>query len=639
MTRRARRKPDVPVDDRLGHSDPLPARVVAWFRRDITLVLLDALVVLASYLVALVVRFEGSVPDEYWHNFWMFLPAALFGYLYLNFAFGLYGQMWRYASVREARRVLASGTIVGLWLLTGSELLGGDIRVLPLSVVALGAVFSLLGLGMIRFQSRLFAVRRRIAEEERTRVLLMGAGDAGAMVLRDILRHPQLGLRPVGLIDDDPRKVGRRLQGIPVLGSRARIPELAGPLRVDQVFLAIPSATSEVVRQIVALCEQAGVGVRVLPSIREVVGGRVTARDIRDLRIEDLLGRQLVEIDLESVRGITRDRRVLVTGAGGSIGSEIARQVLEFGPSQLVLLDRDEIHLHDLLTELHGTDDVPIALADIRDREHMLALFKRYRPEVVFHTAAHKHLPILETHPREAVLTNVLGTSNVAEAALTVGSGRFVLISTDKAVKPISVMGASKWLAEQIIWSKGSNDCAFSAVRFGNVIGSRGGVVQTFLKQVSDGGPVTVTDTRMARYFMSIEESVQLVLQAAALSRGGEVFTLEMGEPVAITELAREVIRLAGRVPGRDIEITTIGARPGEKLVEDLLDPDERPAPSEHDAITVSRPVPPEAATLNRVLSELRSLAEEGREDVLGDRLRALAARRRLVEVAEEVGG
>lgn len=616
--------PEGALTEKRAHQRTWPERIIAWVRRDVALVLMDVVIVVVSYLVALVLRFEGSVPPDYWRNFWLFIPAAVFGYLYLNFAFGLYGQMWRYASVREARRLIASGAVVGLWLLAGSEVLGGEVRVLPMSVVVLGAAFTLLGFGAVRFQSRLFAVRRRIAEAERTRVLLFGAGDAGAMVLRDILRHPELGLRPVGAIDDDPRKVGRHLVGIPVLGTRERIGELVEKLHVDQILLAVPTATSEVVREIVTLCEQANVGIRILPPIGEVVGGKVTARDLRDLRIEDLLGRQLVRTDLEAVRSIIQGRRVLVTGAGGSIGAEIARQVVAFEPASLVLLDRDEIHLHDLLTALHGVQGVEIRLADIRDRDHVADVFRRCRPDVVFHAAAHKHLPILESHPREAVLTNVLGTRTVAEAAMDAGTERFVLISTDKAVRPTSVMGVSKWLAEQVIWSLAGRGCSFSAVRFGNVLGSRGGVVQTFLRQVGDGAPVTVTDPAMARYFMSIEEAVELVLQAAALSRGGEVFTLEMGEPVSIMELAREIIRLAGRVPGRDVQITIIGPRPGEKLVEDLLDPDEGPRPTEHPAIVASRPTALDPSAMASLLGDLQELADAGAEEDMARRLRSL---------------
>jgi FlaA1/EpsC-like NDP-sugar epimerase len=598
---------------------------VARLHRDVPLALLDLAVVFGAYLVALVIRFEGEVPDEYWASFWGFAPGAAGVYLVTHYLFGLYGQMWRYASIWEARQVVLASAVAASIVLAGSEVIGGRQRILPLSVVALGAMLALLAIGLIRFQSRLFALRRRAVPEKHQRVLIVGGGDAGSMVLRDIVRHPDVALEPVGVIDDDRRKVGRTLHGVPVLGTRAAIPASVERLRVDQVLLAIPSATGDVVREIFEVCEQARVDVRVLPSVREIVDGRVGVRDIRDIRIEDLLGRQLVQTDLAAVRSLLHGRRVLVTGAGGSIGSEIVRQVHEFGPAQLVLLDRDEIHLHDLLVAMGEPPGVEIALADVRDRDHLFDLFRGFRPEIVFHAAAHKHLPILERHPREALLTNVLGTANVAEAASAAGAERFVFISTDKAVRPTSVMGASKWFAEQVVWSNGGNHCAFSVVRFGNVIGSRGGVVQTFLRQVAVGGPVTVTDPGMARYFMSIEEAVQLVLQAAAMSRGGEVFTLEMGEPVPIVDLAREVIRLSGREPDRDIQIALTGPRPGEKLVEDLLDPAENPVPSEHPDITVSRPASPDGGALARVVGELERLAEAGREQQLGERLKALA--------------
>lgn len=605
---------------------PFAAKVARGVRRNLPLMALDLAAVMASYLMALALRFEGAVPAAYWRNFWVFVPFAIFSYLYLNWAFGLYGEIWRYASVREARRVVVSGGIAASFLIVASEIFGGGGRVLPLSVTTLGAAFSLLGLGAIRFQSRLFALRRRTSADERTRILLVGAGGGGAMVLRDILRHPELGMEPVAVVDDDPRKVGRSLLGVPVLGTRAAVPSLVERLDVDQVLVAIPTATGELVREVVALVEHADVDVRVLPSVREIVNNRVTVRDIRDVRLEDLLGRQLVETDLAAVRSLLRGRRLLITGAGGSIGSEIVRQVLEFEPSRVVLLDRDEIHLDDLLGTLGEAAGVEVVLGDIRDRAHMHAVLKRARPDVVFHAAAHKHLPILERHPREAVLTNVLGTMILAQASVEAAVERFVLISTDKAVRPSSVMGMSKWLAEQVVWSQQGAGCAFSAVRFGNVLGSRGGVVQTFLRQVAEGGPVTVTDPEMSRYFMSIPESVQLVLQAAALSRGGEVFTLEMGEPVRIVDLAHEVVRLAGRIPGRDVKIEVVGRRPGEKLVEDLLDPAERPEPSEHPDIMVSRPAVPDREALMGLLRDLERLARDNRTDELAATLRAASA-------------
>jgi FlaA1/EpsC-like NDP-sugar epimerase len=600
-----------------------PSRIVALVRRDVALVLLDIGVVGVSYLAALALRFNGSVPRNYWHNFRWFVVVVATVHLLSNYLFGLYGQMWRYASVREARQVVLSGIFAGAVMISTTWLLSGR-RFVPLSVVILGSALSLMGFGGIRFQSRLFGWRRRSAETEPSRVLLIGAGDAGSMVLKDLLHNPSLGLTPVGIVDDDPRKARLSLHGIPVLGRHTAIPALVPRLKVDQVLLAIPSATSDLVRDMAGLCEQANVALRVLPSIREVVGGRITARDIRDVQIEDLLGRQQVSVDMEAVAAIARGQRVLVSGAGGSIGAEIARQVAAFQPESVVLLDHDETHLHDLMTELHGHPEVQIALADIREQDRVISVFNRHRPQVVFHAAAHKHVDVLEMHPEEALATNIMGTANVTDAAVAAGVRRFVLISTDKAVRPEGVMGASKWFAEQIVRSV-DGGCVFCAVRFGNVLGSRGSVIPTFLRQIAMGGPVTVTHADMARYFMSIREAVLLVLQAAALSQGGEVFTLDMGDPVNILELARRLIRLSGRVPGRDIPIEFIGVRPGEKLVEDLVDPAEESVPSEHPSIVVSRPPRPQRALLKRAMREMEALARGGQSDELAVRMKALA--------------
>jgi FlaA1/EpsC-like NDP-sugar epimerase len=612
-----------------------PERIVRSVRRDLPLVVFDLAVVFAAYLAPLVLRFDGAVPLRYWHNFWFFGGIAAFLHLVSNYLFGLYGQMWRYASVQEARRVVLAGSTAG-GLVVAADLLAGSPRPLPLSVVILGAGVSLMGHGAIRFQSRLFGFRRREEVETPARILVMGAGDGGAALLQDILHHPNLGLDPVGVVDDDPRKVGRTLRGVRIEGSRSAIPSLVSRLRVDEVLLAIPSARGEVVRDVAALCEEAEVTLRVLPSVREIVGGRVSARDIRDLRIEDLLGREQVDTDVESVAAIVRGRRVMVTGAGGSIGSEVARQVAALEPSSLLLLDRDETHLHDLLVELNGSGPAEVVLADVRDRVRMAWLFSVRRPEVVFHAAAHKHVPVLETHPEEAVLTNVLGTANVAHEAVASGVERLVLISTDKAVRPVSVMGASKWFAEQIVRSYHGSGSVLCAVRFGNVLGSRGSVIPTFLRQISRGGPLTVTHPSMARFFMSVQEAVQLVLQAAALSTGGEVFTLDMGQPVNILDLARKVIRLSGRVPDLDIPIAIVGIRPGEKLVEDVADPSEEVLPSSHPAIRVSQPSTPDRASLRAAIRELETMALEGRSLDLAVRIKALATQ---VPVAEPAGG
>jgi FlaA1/EpsC-like NDP-sugar epimerase len=615
----------------------LPTRIVSRVRRDVPLALLDALVVVPAYLIPLALRFNGGVPADRWDAFWLFLPALIVIHLLCNYLYGLYGQMWRYASVQEARRVVLSAITSMVLVLMLVTIVGGRGRPIPLSVIVFGSASAVMAFGAIRFQSRLFAFRRRAVDERRTRVLLMGAGDAGAQVLSDILRTPELGLQVVGLIDDDPRLRGQAMHGVTVLGGHVAIPALASKWSADQVLLAIPSATSDLVRDVAGRCEDAGVSLRVLPSVREIVGGRVTARDLRDLRIEDLLGRQQVETDLASVLQLLQGRRVLITGAGGSIGSEIARQVRNFEPSCLTLVDNDETHLHDLLMTIDGARTTSV-LADIRDRERVIEVFREHRPQVVFHAAAHKHVPILEEHPQEAFLTNVLGTTNVVEAATLSGAERFVLISTDKAVRPTSVMGGSKRMAERIVRGLPGHGTVLCAVRFGNVLGSRGSVVPTFLSQIASGGPVTVTDPDMTRYFMSVEEAVQLVLQAGALARGGEVFTLEMGEPVNILDLANRLIRLSGRVPGRDIAVQIVGTRPGEKLHEELVDDEEAPEPTGREGIVVSRPPAPDPASLRRDLHEMGLLAREGRRTELATLLRRAAGDVvRVPTVAEEV--
>jgi FlaA1/EpsC-like NDP-sugar epimerase len=556
------------------------------------------------------------------------LPGATLLYLCVNQGFGLYGQMWRYASIQEARRVVMAGGAAGILMVIVGEVFRNGTRPLPLSVIILGATLAPMGFGAIRFQSRIFAVKRPTGAEKRSRVLVVGAGEAGAMIIRDIHRNRSLELDPVAVVDDDPRKVGRVLGSVPILGTRDAIPSLVAGLGVDQVLLAIPSAPAEVIRNIAGFCQQAQVTLKVVPSVREIVGGRVTAGDIRELRLEDLLGRQQVETNLESVRSILQGRRVLVTGGGGSIGAEIARQVASFEPSALILVDHDETHLHDALADLDLPAGAEAVLADIRNQDRVLGVFTRYRPEVVFHAAAHKHVPLLETHPEEALHTNVIGTANVAEAAAATGVGRFVLISTDKAIKPASVMGASKWFSEQIVRSLHGGGCTFCAVRFGNVLGSRGSVVPTFLRQIARGGPVTVTDPGMSRYFMTVQEAVQLVLQAGALSLGGEVFTLDMGEPKRILDLAEKVILLSGRVPDQDVKIAIVGQRPGEKLAEDLVESEEEQLPSEHPKVIVSRPPLPDPAVLRRALWELEAFAREGRSEELALRMKGVTSGR-----------
>lgn len=584
---------------------------------------LDAIAVIAAMVVVLLCRFDGRVPGERWEALGGFLPVAVVLTLVCGTAAGLYGQIWRHASIMEARRLVGAGALSLLVLSLVTMV--GDWGV-PRSVVGLGSLAATAAQGLLRFQSRLFAYRRRSNGKRAVRVLVLGAGRAGASLIRDMLEHPASGVEPVGLLDDDPRTHGREVHGVPVLGPVWDLERHARQREAQQVVLAISEAPSELVSMVSRLCEQADLLLRIVPSHAELMGSSVTLQDVRNIRIDDLLGRQQVPTDLEAVRELLRGRRVLITGAGGSIGAEIARQVAECEPGVLLLLDHDETHLHDVT----ATVPVPVTqlLCDIRQGGLVHRLFAFHRPEIVFHAAAHKHVPLLENHPAEAVKTNVAGTRHVVDAAVMTGVERFVFISTDKAVRPSSVMGASKAVGEQLVLEAGREGARFSAVRFGNVLGSRGSVIPTFVRQIQQGGPVTVTDPRMTRFFMSIPEAVQLVLQAAALSEGGEVFMLEMGEPVHIMELAQRMIRLSGRRVGEDIEIRVTGMRAGEKLAEELSTPEEDPQATPHPSIVrlVPTSLPPEV--LSYEVDELVQAADNGLEAAVRSSVFAVATRR-----------
>lgn len=595
------------------------ARQASRLREDLVAKVVDAGLVAVTLATALLLHYEGDVPVEYRSNALETLPFVIVLVLVANQLSGLYDQVWRHASIVEARRHVAAcaaafGAVLALDLV---------VRLLPLATVVVAGVLYTAVSGLVRFQARLLATRRGSGRRPGvTRVLLVGAGDAGAALLRDMDRSSS-DLVPVAIVDDDPTLLGRCVHGVRVAGRIADLGSVARSSRADQVLLAIPSADQQLVRRVADLAEDARLPVRLLPPVHELAGGRVGLRDVRDVDIRDLLGRAQVETDLDAVRRLIAGKVVLVTGAGGSIGSEIARQVSAFGPSELLLLDHDETHLFDVASTLPpGPVQV---LADIRDRARINTIFGRWRPDVVFHAAAHKHVPLLETHPTEAIRTNVTGTDAVVQAAVAAGTSRFVFISTDKAVAPNNIMGASKRLAEQLVLSARPPGRAFCAVRFGNVLGSRGSVVPTFLEQIKRGGPVTVTDSRMTRYFMSIPEAVQLVLQAAALSEGGEIFMLDMGESVNIAGLAERLVRLSGLRPGLDIEIRVTGIRPGEKLHEVLHESDEQPHPTAHPSIMRIEPQVPPAEVLHCGVAALMVLTDHRRVD---------EARRLLVDLA-----
>ncbi|MBW3578460.1 MAG: polysaccharide biosynthesis protein [Actinobacteria bacterium] len=606
-----------------GHSSrelaaALAARSVR-LRADLVLAVFDGLAAAVSYTTILAIRFDGQIPAHYGEAFHWFLPAAVAAHLVANWIGGLYGEMWRHAGIQEARRVVLAGAGT-LAALAGVSLSGG--RSIPISVLVLGAAFTVLLGGAMRFQSRLLAFRRRETPRSR-RVIVVGAGEAGAALVRGMLEAGD-GPLPVVAVDDDPRKQGRSLHGVPIVAGTGELAEVVGAVRAEEILLAVPSADAELVRTVAEAADDAGVPVRTVPSIGELVEGRATVTDVRDLRLSDLLGRKQITTDLEAVSTLLADRRVLITGGGGSIGAEIARQVAACRPAELLLLDHDETHLYDAAGALD--DRCVELLADIRDREVIDRLIARLRPEVVFHAAAHKHVPLLERHPCEAIRTNVLGTANVVNAATRHGVERLVLISTDKAVRPSSVMGASKRVAEQIALSHSGPGRHYCGVRFGNVLGSRGSVVPRFTHQIERGGPVTVTDARMTRFFMSITEAVQLVLQSAVFAEGGEIFMLEMGEPIRIVDLAQRMIRLSGHRVGTDVAVRIIGPRPGEKLTEDLFLPDETPAPTPHPSIMVLHPALLDDECLHEGLGRLREAADADDQDAATNELHDLAA-------------
>ncbi len=543
-------------------------------------------------LLGLMLRFDGALPDRYLGIYAQFVFPYSTLSLLVFFLNGLYHRLWQFASIGELWVILRA-VLMQSMLFAALVLWYPAARGFPRSVVIFTGALVLLAVGGFRLLWRmtryLDSVTRGRGAGHR-RVLIVGAGEAGATVVKELRNHPEVGMFPVGIVDDDPRKRGLRLHGVKVIGCVEELPKLAEEHDPNEVVFAIPSAPPSKLREVMGHCQRLGLKLKTMPGLYELLGGRVTVDHIRPVQLEDLLGRKPVELNLEQIAGYLGNQTVLVTGAGGSIGSELCRQVARFRPELLVLLDHDENGVFETALTLDA--DMPdvrkkIVIADIRDRTKIAHVFATYKPSITFHAAAHKHVPLMEEHPDEAIKTNVLGTRNVAEAAREHGCKHFVLISTDKAVNPTSVMGASKRLAEITVLGMNGDDCGtrFVAVRFGNVIGSRGSVVPIFQAQIARGGPVTVTHPEMTRYFMTTPEAVQLVIQAAAMGKGGEIFALDMGEPVKIVDLAENMIRLSGYEPGKDIPIVFTGIRPGERLSESVFSGAESLSPTAHPRI------------------------------------------------------
>ncbi|HYF79048.1 MAG TPA: nucleoside-diphosphate sugar epimerase/dehydratase [Symbiobacteriaceae bacterium] len=589
--------------------------------RQLLLLSIDVLATITVMLLAFLIRFSMDgrpVPIEYVYTYARALPIIVPFRIVIYYAFGLYSQMWSHASISELLRIA--------WVVTiDSAITSAIIFIMPhtgfpRSVLLIGWFMKIGALGSIRLALRLrheYYRARMAAGKPSQKTVIYGAGDAGALLVREFAKHPELGCNVVGLIDDDPYKQGYRIAGKAVLGSRKSLEQVVKQYGVTHMVIAMPSVKGAVVREIVQIGQRLGLQLKTVPGIYELVNGAVTVSQIRDVQIEDVLGRDEVKVDLEAIAAYLTGETVLITGAGGSIGSELCRQVARFGPKQMILLGHGENSIYEIDMELrrkYPALDIRPVIADIQDEVRIRRVFEQHRPGVVFHAAAHKHVPLMEYNPEEAIKNNVFGTYNVAKAADTFRVKRFVLISSDKAVNPTSVMGATKRAAEIVIQSLArTSSTVFVAVRFGNVLGSRGSVIPLFKKQIAAGGPVTITDARMVRYFMTIPEAVQLVIQASSMGRGGEVFVLDMGKPVRIIDLARDLIRLSGYQPDVDIQIAVTGMRPGEKLFEELLTAEEGTAATMHERIFVAHQDSIPASALGGFLDEMNDLARSGR--------------------------
>lgn len=567
------------------------------------LALLD-LALLSGLPFALVaLRFETlNPPDPVVEAALAYASIAIPVRFAVYYACGAYSSLWRYASVIELNRLIFAGVTSGIiTFLIGAVVIRGlglaDVR-MPYSTLVNDAVFSAALIAIPRFALRAFARAQAHSETVASkRVLIAGAGLAGQAILKEMQTGGRLNLTAVGFVDDDATKVRHHLGGIPVLGAISDIGDLVRKYGIEEVIIAMPGAGGAVIRRVLREAEAAGVPTRTVPGMFELISGRVSVQRLRRVQIEDLLRREAVSTDMTAVGELVSGRTVIVTGAGGSIGAELSRQVSDLNPSRLVLLDHSENQMFEIDRELRrrrpALDIVPL-IADVRDPGRIHAAFASHRPHAVFHAAAHKHVPMMEQNLVEAVTNNIVGTRNVVDAALDVDTPHLVFISTDKAVRPTSIMGATKRVAEHLVRRAAmAEQRHFVAVRFGNVLGSRGSVVPIFLRQIRDGGPVTVTHPEMRRYFMTIPEAVQLVLQAGALGNGGELFVLDMGEQVKIVDLARDLIRLSGLEEGVDIQIEFTGIRPGEKLYEEVLFGDEDIQPTNHPKIVRAVGEPP----------------------------------------------
>lgn len=591
--------------------------------RRIFLFITDILLINGAVFLSLIMRFDISIaeiPTEYMDAFLINAIPHTIITLMIFWLMGMYHSLWQYASITEVYKIVQASIATEVVHLCFTFILGWR---LPRSCYFLTAVFMIMALGASRFMYRLVrnAVNNRRNADEQYKIMIIGAGDTTDVILREIQNARYVkDARVVCIIDDDMAKVGRFIRGVKVVGNREHIKEYAERYNINEIIIAIPSASNTVRKELLSICKDTDCKLKIVPAVHQMMDGEFSVNDIRNVDVEDLLGREPVQVNLDTIMGYVKDKTVLVSGGGGSIGSELCRQLVAYKPKRLIILDIYENSAYEIEQELRITApeaEVITLIGSVRNMQRLDSVFDEYRPDIVYHAAAHKHVPLMEVSPNESVKNNVCGTWNMVRAAHKYNCEKFVLISTDKAVNPVNIMGATKRICEMIIQAYNEkSDTDFVAVRFGNVLGSNGSVIPLFKKQIEAGGPVTVTDPDIIRYFMTIPEAVSLVLEAGAYAKGGEIFILDMGQPVKIDDLAKNLIRLSGYTVGVDIKIEYTGLRPGEKLYEELLMDEEGMQDTENNLIHIGRPIEFDKVIFMDKLEKLEKVAYEETEDI-----------------------
>ena len=601
-----------------------PFNVKLLYRRTALMVYDIISIVVASYL-ALLIRYDMHVrliPDYFLEPIERFLPLNIIITMVLFYIFRLYSSLWAFAGEAELQNLVMASFLSGVCSAIGLQFFKAEVQPVPKSYYFIYTFILISMVFVSRFSYRFFRglKHKRNNKDNNISVMIIGAGEAANVIIKEIINSNFSTMKIKCIIDDDKGKWGRFIQGIKVVGGRDKIIECADLYQIDQIIIAVPSITRTEMKAILDICKETNCKLRSLPGMYQLVNGDVSVSKLRDVEVEDLLGREPIQVDLDSILGYVKDKTILVTGGGGSIGSELCRQIATHSPKQLIVVDIYENSVYDVQQELkvsHPDLDLVVLIASVRNTNRMNWIFDHYKPDIVYHAAAHKHVPLMEDSPNEAIKNNVFGTFKVAQAAAMSGVKRFVMISTDKAVNPTNIMGASKRSCEMIIQTFNKHyDTEFVAVRFGNVLGSNGSVIPLFKKQIAEGGPVTVTHPDIIRYFMTIPEAVSLVLQAGAYAKGGEIFVLDMGSPVKILDLAKNLIRLSGYKVGEDIKIEFTGLRPGEKLFEELLMDEEGMKETDNKLIHIGRPIELDEEEFFAILKELNDTSKLEDQDI-----------------------